>query len=171
MSPAPLPCRWDGESFSPISQRFARQADKDFVAGDIYYMVPEEPRSAKSHRHEFAWLREAWRNLPEDLAPLYPTEEHLRKRALIAAGFYTEQAIDAGTRAAALRVAAAIPALDEFAAVKIEGATVLVQRARSQSLRAMGAKDFAESKTAIIAIIADMLCVPPEVLRRQGEAA
>jgi hypothetical protein len=170
-APAPIAVRWDGDAFVPISQRFARQADKDFVCGEVYHMVVEEPRSAKSHRHEFAWLREAWRSLPEDLAPLYPSEEHLRKRALIEAGFYTEQAIDAGSRAAALRVAAAIPALDEFAFVKIEGATVLVRRARSQSLRAMGAKDFAQSKAAILGIIADMLSVPADVLRRQGEAA
>ena len=170
-TPAPIVIRYDGEAFIPLNQRFARQACKDFVCGEVYHMVVEEPRSMSSHRHEFAWLREAWRNLPEDLAALYPSEEHLRKRALIEAGFYTEQAIDAGTRAAALRVAAAIPSLDEFAFTKIEGATVLVRRARSQSLRAMGAKDFALSKQAILGIIADMLSVPPEVLRAQGEAA
>lgn len=170
-APAPIAVRWDGEAFVPVNQRFAKQADRDFVCGEVYTLVVEEPRSGKSHRHEFAWLREAWLNLPEDLAPLYPTEEHLRKRALIEAGYCTEQAIDAGTRAAALRVAAAIPALDEFAHVKIEGSTVLVRRARSQSMRAMGAKEFTQSKTAILAIIADMLSVSPADLQAQGEAA
>lgn len=170
-APAPLPCRWDGESFTPINQRFARRADKDFVVGEVYHLVPEEPRSMSSHRHQFAWLREAWLNLPEGLAELYPTEEHLRKRALIEAGYYTEQAIDAGSRAAALRVAALVRSLDEFALTKIEGATVLVRRPRSQTLRAMGAKDFRVSKTAILTIIADMLSVSPEKLSKQEDAA
>ncbi len=110
-------------------------------------------------------------NLPEDIAYLYPTEDHLRKRALIEAGYYTETAVDAGTRAAALRVAAAVPALDEFAFAKVEGPIVLIRRAKSQSVRAMGAKQFYESKAAILAIIADMLSVSPEELRKRGEAS
>lgn len=111
-------------------------------------------------------------NLPEDLAPLFPTEDHLRKRALIQAGYYTETAIDAGTRAAALRVAAAVPALDEFAFAKVEGPIVLVRRAKSQSMRAMGAKQFYESKAAIMQVIADMLDVTPEdLVKNAGRAA
>lgn len=167
----PIPCTWDGEAFAPVSQRFAKLADKFFVVGEFYAMVVEQPRSVTSHNHQFAWLHDAWMNLPEDIAHLYPTEDHLRKRALIEAGYYTETAVDAGTRAAALRVAAAVPALDEFAFARVEGPIVLIRRAKSQSMRAMGAKQFYESKTAILAIIADMLSVSPEDLRKRGEAA
>lgn len=167
----PIPLRWDGDAFVPVSQRFAKLADKFFVVGEIYAMVVEHPRSVASHNHQFAWLHEAWMSLPEDIGYLYPTEDHLRKRALIEAGYYTETAVDAGTRAAALRVAAAVPALDEFAFARVEGPIVLIRRAKSQSMRAMGAKQFYESKTAILAIIADMLSVSPEDLRRRGEAA
>ena len=167
----PIPCTWDGDAFAPVSQRFAKLADKFFVVGEIYAMVVEQPRSGASHNHQFAWLHEAWMSLPEGIADLYPSEEHLRKRALIEAGYYTETAIDAGTRAAALRVAAAVPALDEFAFAKVEGPIVLVRRAKSQSMRAMGAKQFYESKAAILAIIADMLSISPEALRKRGKAA
>lgn len=158
----PIPCRWDGEAFVPVAQRFAKLADKHFVIGEIYALVVEQPRSVTSHNHQFAWLHDAWMNLPEDIAHLYPTEDHLRKRALIEAGYFTETAVDAGTRAAARRVAAMVPALDEFAFAKVEGPIVLIRRAKSQSMRAMGAKQFYESKAAILNVIAEMLSVSPE---------
>ncbi|QRG06136.1 hypothetical protein EZH22_24620 [Xanthobacter dioxanivorans] len=164
----PIPTQWDGEAFVPVSQRFAKLADKFFVVGEVYALVVEQPRSGASHNHQFAWLHDAWMNLPEDIAPLYPTEVHLRKRALIAAGYFTEVAIDAGSRAAAARIVAAVPALDEFAFAKIEGSTVLIRRAKSQSMRAMGAKQFYESKAAIMHVIADMLGVTPADLQKNA---
>lgn len=168
----PIPCNWDGEAFVPVSQRFARLADKFFVIGEVYAMVVEQPRSVTSHNHQFAWLHGAWMNLPEDIADLYPTEDHLRKRALIEAGYFTETAVDAGTRAAALRVAAMVPALDEFAFAKVEGPIVLIRRAKSQSMRAMGARQFHESKAAIMQVVADMLSVTPaELMKNAGSAA
>lgn len=167
----PIPCNWDGEAFAPVSQRFAKLADKFFIIGEVYAMVVEQPRSRASHNHQFAWLHDAWMNLPEDIAHLYPSDEHLRKRALIEAGYFHELAVDAGSRAAALRVAAAVPALDEFAFAKVEGPIVLIRRAKSQSMRAMGAKQFYESKAAIMQVIADMLGVTAQELRKRGEAA
>lgn len=155
----------------PTTQRFARMCDKHFTIGEVYPLVVEEPRSMISHKHEFAWLREAWRSLPEGLSDLYPTEEHLRKRALIQAGYCTEVLVDAGSAAAARRMVAAMTFLDEFAFVQVSGSAISIKRAKSQSHRAMGAKDFQQSKTAILAIISEMLGVSPEELRRQGEAA
>lgn len=168
----PIPCNWDGEAFAPVSQRFAKLADKFFIIGEIYAMVVEQPRSRASHNHQFAWLQDAWMNLPEDIAHLYPSDEHLRKRALIEAGYYHELAVDAGSRAAALRVAAAVPVLNEFALAIIEGPMVLVRTPKSQSMRAMGAKQFYESKAAIMQVIADMLGVTPaELAKNAGRAA
>lgn len=167
----PIPTQWDGEAFVPVSQRFAKLADKFFVVGEVYALVVEQPRSGASHNHQFAWLHDAWMNLPEDIAHLYPTEDHLRKRALIEAGYFTETAVDAGTRAAALRVAAMVPALDEFAFAKVEGPIVLIRRPKSQSMRAMGAKQFYESKAAIMQVIADMLGVTPADLQKNAGAA
>lgn len=167
----PIPTRWDGEAFVPVAQRFAKLADKHFVVGEVYAMVVEQPRSVTSHNHQFAWLHDAWMSLPEDIAHLYPTEDHLRKRALIEAGYFTETAVDAGTRAAALRVAAMVPALDEFAFAKVEGPIVLIRRPKSQSMRAMGAKQFYESKEKIMGVIADMLGVTPADLQKNAGAA
>ncbi len=157
--PAPLTYRWDGDAMIPLVHCRAK-ANEQFVVGQAYRMTEYEERSLATHNHEFAWLHEKWLNLPEALAPLYPSEEHLRKRALIQAGYYTETAIDAGSNAAALRVAAAVRALDEFALVIVQGAYVLVRRAKSQSRRAMKKDEFQASKTAIMEIIDEMIGLP-----------
>lgn len=153
----PITFRWDGERMAPLHPR---RADRLYVVGEVYSLAPYQERSQVSHNHEFAWLNEAWQQLPEDLADLYPTSEHLRKRALIEAGFYDETVVDAGTNAAALRVATGFRSLDEFALVIVRGPIVLYRKAKSQSRRAMGAKTFQESKTAIMEIISEMIGVP-----------
>lgn len=147
-----------------------RNADKAYCVGEVYRLVPHEERSVSSHRHEFAWLREAWKTLPENLAEIYPSPEHLRKRALIDAGYYHENAIDAGSNAAALRVAAYLKAADDFKLVIVRGPIVLIREAKSQSMRAMGKKDFQESKTAIMELISGMIGVSSEQLQK-AEAA
>lgn len=132
--------------------------------------ILDQPRSHQSHAHEFAWLTEAWRNLPERLANTYPTAEHLRKRALIEAGWYDEEIIDVGTNAGALRVAAHLRKHDDFALVIVRGGYVVVRTAKSQSRRAMDRKTFQASKTALMELVAAMIGVSPAALER-SEAA
>lgn len=163
----PLLFTWDGEYLIPVSQR---TADKLLVVGQRYAFVEYADRSQASHSHQFAWLAEAWRNLPENLADLYPTPEHLRKRALIEAGYYDETIVDAGTNAAALRMATFMRAKDDFALVIVRGAFAIERVAKSQSRRAMDRKTFQESKTAIMEIVAALIGVAPEDLRK-AEAA
>lgn len=171
MSTAPLTTRWTGEALQPIG-RSAREADAYFVIGQTYQIVEHKNRSSATHNHEFAWLHEAWQNLPEELAELYPSVEHLRKRALIQAGYFDEQAVDAGSNAAALRVAALIRSREEFSLVLVKGAFVLIRTAKSQSRRAMNAKEFQESKSAVMAIVSDMIGIATGDLRENaGRAA
>lgn len=150
----PMLFDWDGEAMIP---RHPRRADQLFVVGQHYSLIEQEDRSTATHNHEFAWLKEAWMNLPEALVDLYPTQEHLRKRALIEAGFYNETIIDAGTNAAALRVASAIRAREEFSLVIVRGPAVVIRTAKSQSRRNMKKDEFQASKTAIMEIIAGMI--------------
>lgn len=146
----PLTCDWDGEVFRPLHPR---RADNYLTVGERYSLVQYEDRSAATHNHQFAWLHDAWQNLPEDIADQYPTPEHLRKRALIDAGYYDETIIDAGTNAAAIRVAAAIQAIDTFALVFVRKCFVIRRTAKSQSRRAMKKEEFQASKTAIMEVI------------------
>jgi hypothetical protein len=165
----PLVCRWDGETFKPVG-RYAKEADAQFVVGQNYRLSEYQDRSDASHKHEFAWLRTAWLNMPESLMDLYPTPEHLRKRALIDAGYYRETIVDAGSNAAALRVCAAFKARDEFSYVVVRVGIVVIRDAMSQSRHAMGAKDFQESKDKVMAIVAGLIGVDPFALA-QSKAA
>lgn len=168
---APLAFEWSGEAMVPLRQ-CARMADKEYVIGEVYRLAIHEERSPSTHNHEFAWLKEAWQNLPENIADLYPSPEHLRKRALIEAGFYDETVIDVGTNAGALRVASAWRAKDDFALVVVRGPIILIREAKSQSRRAMNRQEFQASKSAIMEVIANMIGVSPSSLTREaGRAA
>ena len=147
--------------------KWPKLAASRFVDGQDYLMAEVEHRSDKTHKHEFAWLREAWLNLPENLADEYPSPEHLRKRALIMAGFYHEVILDVGSHAAALRVAHFAKGEDEFAVAVVRGGVVVVRKAKSQSKRTMQKGEFQASKSAILEIIAGMIGVTPDALSRQ----
>lgn len=170
MPALPMPFRWSGEAMEPVG-RFAKMADREFVIGRIYRMAEIEERSMASHNHEFAWLKEAWLNLPEALTDEYPSPEHLRKRALVQAGFYTEQVVDAGSNAAALRVATRDRSRNEFSLVIVRGPLVIIRDPMSQSMRAMGAKEFQRSKTAIMEVVADLIGVTTDDLAKNAGTA
>ncbi len=168
-APLPLWFQWVGDAMIPVN---ASAADRAYVVGERYCLEHREPRSDVSHRHEFAWLREAWANLPEHLADLYPSPNHLRRRALIEAGWYDERAIDCGTNAAALRVAAYLRGVDDFTLVIVRGGVVLVRTAKSQSHRAMDRDEFQRSKTAMMEVVAAMIGVSvDEMNQNAGRAA
>lgn len=167
---APKMYRWTGETMEPLPH-IRPACDREFVVGEVYRMEAVEARSELSHRHEFAWLKEAWLSLPEKLAAEYPSPEHLRKRALIEAGYYNEQIVDAGSNAAAIRVASAFRSRDDFIVVIVRGPLVAIREAKSQSRRAMKGPEFQASKTAIMEVVADLLGVAPETLGKVREAA
>lgn len=150
----------------PRSPRLANEA---YCVGEVYTMVPYEQRSEASHRQEFAWLYDSWKNLPENLADLYPTVEHLRKRALIDANFYDEEIIDADTPQVAERVASFVRKKDDFALVIVRNNLVIVRTAKSQSRRSMDKDTFQKSKTSILEIVSEMIDVSPEELLEQSQ--
>lgn len=163
----PVSFAWDGEVMKPLHPRIA---DREYTVGEKYTLVPYEERSSASHNHEFAWLKEAWQSLPERLAERFPTSEHLRKWALIRAGYSDSHTIVCSSKAEAARIAAFIRPMDEFAVVNVQGATVTRYTAKSQSKRAMGAKEFYESKERIMEVVARMLNVGPQELPRARAA-
>ena len=110
-----------------------------------------------SHDHFFASVQEAYNNLPEDLADDFASPEHLRKWALIKAGYRDERSIVASSKAEALRIAAFIRPMDEFSVVVVREATVTQLTAKSQSLRAMGKVEFQRSKDAVFDVLAKLI--------------
>lgn len=106
----------------------------------------------RSHRHYFAQLKDYWLNLPEkfSLEPWTQSPEHFRRFLLIRAGYSETTTYACASKAEAARLAAAIRPLDEFGIVVVRGDTVMRFAAKSQSVKAMGSKIFAASKTAVL---------------------
>ncbi len=165
----PLEFQWDGEAMVPKRPRLA---DLQYTIGEVYRLGVIEERSANTHNHYFASLAESWRNLPDDLAERFQTVEHLRKYALIKAGYFDERSIVCASKAEARRVAAFVEPMDGYALVSVHEAVVRVYTAKSQSHKAMGARDFQASKTAVLEIVSAMIgSSPAEVRANVGKAA
>lgn len=164
----PVAFTWEGDCMKPLHPRIA---DREYVVGERYMLAPFEQRSIASHNHEFAWLHEAWASLPEHEADKHPSAEHLRKWALIQTGYSNSQSIVCSSKAEALRVAAFIRPMDEFSVVIVHECVVTRYTAKSQSRRAMGAKEFQESKEKIMEYVAGILGVTTDDLKKVQEAA
>lgn len=162
-APAPIPMRWQGDVFAPLP-RFAKLCNASFVVGQVYHLQVVEERSAISHRHFFAQLNEAWQNLPDRIATRYPSVEHLRKYALIQAGFCDQRQLVAASKAEALRIAAYVRPADTYAVVTVRDAVVTTYTAVSQSNKAMGRVEFQRSKQACLDFAASLLEVAPAAL-------
>ncbi|MCV9909958.1 hypothetical protein OIV19_20375 [Brucella sp. HL-2] len=161
MSSAPIPMTWDGEAMVPASPYWAARADRQFVVGEVYKMVEHHDRSEASHNHYFASIGNAWATLPDDRLAEYPTAEHLRKKMLVKCGYADERTVVCASKAEAERVAAFIKPMDNYAVVVFHEAVVKVYTAQSQSLKAMGKREFQESKEAVLAAIDRLLGVEP----------
>jgi len=161
----PVPYVWDGEVLRPLPA-FAKAASASLRVGEVVAMAPAELRSPPSHRHYFACVREAWVNLPEEHAARFASDEHLRKYALIKAGYRDERQVVCGSKAEARRIAAFIRPIDDYAVVLVEGPVIIQFTAKSQSATAMSKAQFQASKDAVLDILAEMIGVDPTTLAR-----
>lgn len=165
---APQPFRYEGDGTMQALR--PRAADREYVVGETYTLVAEEPRSSAQHRMFFASVNECWKNLPDSMAEQYPDAETLRKKALIRCGYCDERSIVCSSKAEARRMAAFIEPMDRYAIVAVSGSVVTVWTPKSQSVRAMGKVQFAESVEKVLAFCADLIGVTPDELKR-AEAA
>lgn len=150
---------WEGDCFRPVGKYWAEQCDKHFVIGERYVMVEEAERSDASHKHFFAALKEAWRNLREDQAVMFPTVDHLRAHALIKAGYCNERRIVAANNSEALMLSTMVHQWSPYAVIEVSGNVVTIWEAMSQSRKAMGKARFEDSKTKCLDIAAGMIGV------------
>lgn len=164
----PLVFRWEGDALSPMHPK---QCDKHLVIGQQYVLVEYKHRTAATHNHYFAAIANAWQSLPDHMLTEYPHPEALRKKLLIRCGYADERSIVCASKAEALRVAAFIKPMDEYAIVTVREAVVRVYVAQSQSLRAMGKADFHTSKQRVLDALDDLLGVERGATATQGQAA
>lgn len=130
----------------------------------------DEERSEASHAHYFAVLGEAWSSLPEDLAADFPTAEHLRKWALIKAGYIAgSHTTVCRSGAEARRWAMFSKQVDKYCIAVVQDRIVTVHQAASQSLEAMGKKAFQQSKDDVFNIVSQLLGVDVTTLGKATE--
>jgi hypothetical protein len=144
----PIVYRWTGTTMEPL-YRYAEQCADQFEVGATYYLGEVDEGSDASRRHYFACLRAAFDNLPERLAAKYSSVEHMRKRALIRAGYRQEKFVNCESQARALWFAAQIEG--DFDVVEVRGKTVYHAVAKSQA--AMGKAEFQASKDAVLDLV------------------
>jgi hypothetical protein len=164
----PLFFRWEGDGFKPIP-RHAKECDRRYTIGEHYALEEVQERSSKSHAQYFAAVTTAWQNLPDHIAEQFPTADKLRKHALIRCGFHDKTSILASSRAEALRLAAFIRAIDDYAIVTVNGSLVERYTAKSQSYRAMPKGEFQASKQAVLDWIASLVGTDAGTLARNAE--
>jgi hypothetical protein len=147
---------WTGEAMQPLP-RYHNLANAEFVVGERYRCEVQEDRSWTSHRHQFAWLHDAWLTLPEHVAARFMNQEQLRKHALIAGGFCDSTTIVCASRAEAERWCRHLRSREPDTIVKIEGNVLIQFTARSQKRGAMDAKTFQASKQAVLDYVEGLL--------------
>lgn len=171
MSLPPIPFVYAAGALRPVGRHAAAVLAEHLGEGQIVRMIEQEERSEVSHRHEFAWLREAWANLSDDLRVEYPSPEALRKRALIRTGWCTVQDYACGSKAEAMRWATFLRReVDEYTVIEVSESVVRVFRARSQARGKMNREEFTASKNAVLEWVSGLLGVEPGALE-QARAA
>lgn len=159
----PVQCIWTGEEYRPTSARMARVADDQHGRGEVVMLEVVKPRSMASHDHFFAVVQEAWETLPES-ETRFPTAEALRSWALCKAGYCDVETFVASSKKQALELAAFVRKGNVW--VTIDGPRVIRLTPQSQSMKAMGAKVFQESKSKCLEVIAGLLDTTPDQLAR-----
>jgi hypothetical protein len=162
-------------TLTPVGEH-AREWLSGCTEGEIVFADMERARSAASHRHQWAWLHEAWKHLPEAMADesFARSSEALRKHALIETGFcncetLTFASTDAADKAAPFMLRLATQA-HGYARAEIDGKSVRVWTPHSQSQQAMGGARFQQSKTAVLEWVARLIDVEPGQLLSEVEA-
>lgn len=164
---APVQLRYEGDGeFRAASGYWTGICDREFVVGEVYKVAEHFDRSINSHNHYFASIAEAHGNLPDELLEIYPSPEHLRKKALVRKGYRHEREYVCESKAAAAELVRTIRPLDDYAIIEARENVVRIWTAKSQSKKAMGARDFQTSKQDVLDFIADLLGVSPDQFGR-----
>lgn len=168
-------CIFDGAALLPDGNLATAQMQDRLGAGQVVLVDLDPERSAKSHKHQFAFVKTAWDNMPEHLkdAPFAKTSETLRKHALISTGFCDVDMIALGEDRRADRMADFLRRNDAregtYTIINAEGPVIYRYVAESQSLKAMGGARFKKSKQATLEWLAELIGVTADALASMGK--
>lgn len=168
-------CVYTGQALEPDGNFPAAALADRLGEGEVVFVDLDPQRSAKNHKHQFAFIRTAWMNLPEEMkdAPFAKSPDSLRKHALICCGFCHTDMIALGDNERADRMAEFLRRGDErqeiYTITEVSGPVIYRHIAESQTLKKMGGTRFKESKQAILDFLADMIGVTSEELAVMGK--
>jgi len=169
----PLMLRWDGEAFTPLPY-FRKVAADSFKSGETYRLVEVESRSWNSHKHFFACINQAWKNLREQEIDDFPSPDHLRKWALTFTEFCTVRQFDVKSSAELVRLVNNLRKTPDYVRIAVDISTKVVREFRplSQSLPAMpNNRTFQRSKDQVLDVLARKLGVTVEELEDAARRA
>lgn len=110
--------------------RFKALCERQFVLDETYAWGPVDNVDNGSRGAFFASVRETWNSLAED-DERFPSHEHLRKRALVAAGWCLHSQTVMDTPKDARQLAIQSRKLDEYAVIQVKANVVDVYIAKS----------------------------------------
>lgn len=171
-----IPCRVKGKAFVPLAPEWAMSAF-DLAEGEMVFVKIDRERYWPGHQAFMAFIRDCWHSLPDAEREEYKNEDVLRYRLLIAAGYTTTNVFVCQDEAEAIRTARIIRSVTsqeeaDYQIVSIVGAPeepekkiiVVVERARSQAMKAMASKEFRESVVKVEDKIAEMYGITRETI-------
>lgn len=155
--------------FVPLP-RFKKLCDMQFAVHEEIAIIRFEERSMSQHRGYFASVRDAFVNLPEEYDGRWTDEDHFRHWALCEVGVCTISERVYTTQKDARQAAREIQESDPFAQIAFthDGCGMIVRRAKSQSVPAMGKHAFEDSCRRVIELVAPMSRTTPTELRKNA---
>jgi hypothetical protein len=155
------------------TMRYANVAKRQFGDADTEHVLEQaNERSMASHSQFFAAIKDYFDNIPEKMQARWPTPEHFRKWLLVECGWFDEKEFDMISEKHAKGLGTFIRTEDEYARITISGKKVIVRRAKSQSLKAMGKDDFQRSKQDVLELAEQFVGVPRAVaMKNAGRSA
>lgn len=157
----------DAGSMVPLP-RFLPLCERQFAVGEEYPLTLVEQRSMRSHNHYFASVAGGWDNLPENVAKIFPTADHLRRWCLVECNYCSHTHYGFDTPKDAKVFAKALRRFDEYARITVSGRHVHVRVAKSQALSSMLRDEFEQSKRDVLDLIAAMIGLAREDLEREA---
>lgn len=138
-------------------RRFAALCGRQFVVDDDYALGPVDGIPSRSRAPLFIAAKEAWNNLPED-DNRFPSDEHLRKKALVHAGWAYHHQAPFDTVEDAKAHAIGLRKVDEYAVIVRKGCVVdcWVAKSIANGTPGLTKEKFQEIKTKALDWIATL---------------
>ena len=167
----PLTFTWTGRAMVPKPTALPLAVNQ-FTPGEEYRLTVEAERNWAFHRAFMATVHEAWTNLPEALAPHFPTADRLRYWALIRCNFADEKTLTLETDTDAELFASFMlsDARDNQHVERI-GRTVKIWTAWTMAGSAMSKQEFNDAAQAVMEFLSDLIGVNVQELTANAGAA